>query len=62
LDAADELDDAAGAEELLEDDELLEPQAAIASAAAAASRIPAHGRTYLFTDPPPEVRVPRRQM
>jgi hypothetical protein len=36
-------------------DELDEPpQALIASTAMTASRETAHGRTYLFTDPPPE--------
>ncbi|MGH2873633.1 MAG: hypothetical protein ACRDL5_14375 [Solirubrobacteraceae bacterium] len=56
------LDDAAGAAELLDDDEPLEPHAAMASAATAESRIPAHGRTYLFTDPPPEVVFPDQTM
>jgi hypothetical protein len=51
---------AAGLEaEPLLDDELLPPQAAMAPAANTASSEAAHGLTYLLTDPPPEVRVPR---
>jgi hypothetical protein len=58
----DVLDAAADDDDVLDDDPLL-PQAPIASAATAASSPPAHGLTYLFTDPPPEVRViPRRTM
>src|SRR6201999_2855434 len=49
---------AAGLAELLLD-ELLPPQAAMAPAANTASSPAAHGLTYLLTDPPPEVRVPR---
>jgi hypothetical protein len=52
-----ELDVAPAAPEL--DDELLPPHAAIASAATPVSSDAANGLTYLFTDPPPEVRVPR---
>jgi hypothetical protein len=47
---------AADDDDVLDDDPLL-PHAPIASAATAASSAPAHGLTYLFTDPPPEVRV-----
>jgi hypothetical protein len=47
----------AAADEL--DDELLPPQAAMTPAANTASSPAAHGLTYLLTDPPPEVRVPR---
>src|ERR1700742_108738 len=48
---------AGAADELL--DELLPPQAAMTPAANTASSPAAHGLTYLLTDPPPEVRVPR---
>jgi hypothetical protein len=50
---------AGAADVLLLDDELLPPQAAMAPAANTASSDAAHGLTYLLTDPPPEVRVPR---
>jgi hypothetical protein len=44
---------------VFDDDELLPPQAARTLAANTASSTAAHGLTYLLTDPPPEVRVPR---
>jgi hypothetical protein len=50
---------AGAADVLLLDDELLPPQAAMTPAANTASSPAAHGLTYLLTDPPPEVRVPR---
>src|ERR1700753_2401485 len=48
---------AGGAENRLA--ERLPPQAAMTPAANTASSPAAHGLTYLLTDPPPEVRVPR---
>jgi hypothetical protein len=61
--AAEELPDPAALDvvalEVLDDELLLPPQALIATAATAVSSHAADGLTYLFTDPPPEVRVPR---
>ena len=42
-----------------EDELVLEPQAASTNARVTASRVPANGLVYLFTDPPPkEVEFP----